>query len=79
MLREGIGKITPHLSAGISHGAPQEDSHEHMMNMLNREIRRRTRMVSSFPDGNSALIFFYARIRYVATNKRSARRYLDIS
>ena len=50
-----------------------------MMNMLNREIRRRTRMVSSLPDGNSALIFFYARIRYVATNKRSVRRYLDIS
>ena len=50
-----------------------------MMNMLNREIRRRTRMVSSFPDGNSALIFFYARIQYVATNKRNTRRYLDIS
>ena len=33
---------------------------------LNREIRRRTRVVGTFPDGNSALMLVCARLRYVA-------------
>ncbi len=33
---------------------------------LNREIRRRTRVVGAFPDGNSALMLVCARLRYVA-------------
>ena len=37
---------------------------------LNREIRRRTRVVGSFPDGNSALMLVCARLRYVNTPPR---------
>lgn len=33
---------------------------------LNRKIRRRTRVVGTFPDGNSALMLVCARLRYVA-------------
>ena len=33
---------------------------------LNREIRRRTRVVGTFPDGNSALMLVTARLKYVA-------------
>ena len=33
---------------------------------LNREIRRRTRVVGCFPDGNSALMLVCARLRHVA-------------
>ena len=33
---------------------------------LNREIRRRTRVVETFPDGNSALMLVCARLRHVA-------------
>ena len=33
---------------------------------LNREIRRRTRVIGCFPDGNSALMFVCARLRHVA-------------
>ncbi len=33
---------------------------------LNREIRRRTRVVGCFPDGSSALMLVYARLRHVA-------------
>ena len=32
---------------------------------LNREIRRRTRVVGSFPDGNSALMLVCTRLRHV--------------
>jgi len=50
-----------------------------MIERLNREIRRRTRVVGSFPDGNSALMLVCARIRYVTDNEWSPRRYLDMS
>ena len=33
---------------------------------LNRKIRRRTRVVRTFPDGNSALMLVCARLRHVA-------------
>ena len=36
---------------------------------LNREIRRRTRVVGTFPDGKSALMLVAARLKYVANNK----------
>lgn len=49
------------------------------VNPRNREIRRRTRVVGSFPDGNSALMLVCARIRYVTANEWPNRRYLDTS
>jgi len=33
---------------------------------MNREIRRRTRVIGAFPDGNSALMLVCARLRHVA-------------
>ena len=46
---------------------------------LNREIRRRTRVVGTFPDGKSALMPVTARLKYVVENEWGRRRYLDIS
>lgn len=46
---------------------------------LNREIRRRTRVVGTFPDGNSALMLVTARLRYVAGSEWGSRRYLDVT
>ena len=37
-----------------------------VIEQLNREIRRRTRVVGTFPDGNSALMLVCARLRHVA-------------
>ena len=36
---------------------------------LNREIRRRTRVVGTFPDGKSALMLVAARLKYVADSE----------
>jgi putative transposase len=36
---------------------------------LMREIRRRTRVVGAFPDGNSALMLVVARLRHVASTR----------
>ncbi len=46
---------------------------------LNREIRRRTRVVGTFPDGKSALMLVAARLKYVADSEWGNRRYLDAS
>jgi transposase-like protein len=45
---------------------------------LNREIKRRTRVVGSFPDGNSALMLVCARLRYVASQEWGSKRYLNM-
>jgi len=43
-----------------------------------KEIRRRTRVVGSFPDGQSALMLVAARLRHIASTKWGTRRYLNM-
>jgi hypothetical protein len=43
-----------------------------------REIRRRTRVVGVFPDGQSALYLAAARLRHIAGTAWSTKRYLNI-
>jgi hypothetical protein len=43
-----------------------------------REIRRRTRVVGAFPDGQSALNLAAARLRHIAGTNWSNKRYLNI-
>ncbi len=42
-----------------------------------KEIRRRTRVVGSFPDGYSAMMLVGARFRHIATTKWATRQYLS--
>ncbi len=44
---------------------------------LNREIRRRTRVVGCFPDGNSALMLVCARLRHVAGTHCANKKYMN--
>ena len=46
---------------------------------LMREIRRRTRVVGAFPDGNSALILVAARLRHVVGTLWGRKRYMDMT
>ena len=50
-----------------------------MLERLMKEIRRRTRVVGSFPDGRSALMLASARLRHVAGTKWGARKYMDMN
>jgi putative transposase len=43
---------------------------------LLREIRRRTRVVGAFPDGQSALMLSAARLRHMAASQWGTKRYL---
>jgi transposase-like protein len=45
---------------------------------VNREIRRRTRVVGCFPDGNSALMLVCARLRYAANSRWGNKKYMSM-
>ena len=45
---------------------------------LNREIKRRTKAVGTFPDGESALMLVCARMRHVASSEWGNKRYLNM-
>jgi transposase-like protein len=49
-----------------------------MLERIMKEIRRRTRVVGAFPDGQSALMLVAARLRHISGTKWGTRRYLDI-
>ena len=59
-LREGVGETTTYLLPEFPDGHRRRIRTNNMIERLNREIRRRTRVVGSFPDGNSAP---HARLR----------------
>lgn len=46
---------------------------------IDREIRRRTRAVGTYPDGNPVVILVSARLKYIAEHEWGKRRYLDMS
>lgn len=78
-LREGIGETTTYLLDDYPREHRRRIRTNNMIERLNREIRRRTRVVGSFPDGRSALTLICARVRYVTSSEWSTRRYLDMS
>ena len=45
---------------------------------INREIKRRTKAVGAFPDGQSALMLVCARLRYVAGSNWGCKRYMNM-
>ena len=49
-----------------------------VMERLNRRFRRRTRVVGSFPDGNSALMLVCARLRHVAGTQWGNKKYMNM-
>ena len=78
-LRGGVGETAACLLPGFpaNHGIkPRTDD---MIERLNKEIRRRTRIVDGFPDSDSALMLVCAGIRYVTSRSWSDRRYMDMS
>ena len=48
------------------------------MERVNREIKRRTRAIGAFPDGQSALMLVCARLRHVASSDWGTKRYLNM-
>jgi transposase-like protein len=49
-----------------------------VLERLNLEIKRRTKVVGTFPDGNSALMLVCARLRHVAGKEWGSKKYLNM-
>ena len=77
IMREGVEETLAYMSFPREHWLKIRTTNP--LERINREIRRRTRVVGAFPDGRSALMLITARIRYVTGNQWSTRRYLDMS
>jgi len=49
-----------------------------LLERLNKEIRRRTRVIGSFPDAESAIMLISARLRHMMTGKWGEVRYMNM-
>ena len=74
ILKEGIDESLTYMTFPRNHWTRIRTNN--VLERMNREIRRRTRVVGNFPDGRSALMLVPARLRYVATTQWGFRRYM---
>lgn len=73
---EGVGETLSYMAYPREHWTRIRTNNP--LERIMREIRRRTRVVGAFPDGNSALMLVAARLRHVAGTKWGTRKYLDM-
>jgi putative transposase len=76
IVRSGVAETLAYMSFPREHWTRIRTNNP--LERLNREIKRRTRVVGTFPDGESALMLVAARLRYVAGTKWGTRRYLSM-
>ena len=77
IVREGVAETLTYMAFPREHWRSLRTNN--MLERLMRELRRRTRVVGCFPDGESALMLVGARLRHVAGTKWGLRRYLDMT
>ena len=77
VVRAGVAETLTYMSFPREHWVRLRTNN--MLERIMREIRRRTRVVGNFPDGESALMLVGARLRHLAGTKWGTRRYLDMT
>lgn len=82
-LKEAAKKVADGIEETLTYGDfPSERwtriRTNNVIERLNREIRRRTRVVGCFPDGNSALMLVCARLRHVAGTQWGSKKYMNM-
>jgi putative transposase len=76
LVKEGIEETLHYMEFPREHWRSLRTNNP--LERIMREIRRRTRVVGAFPDGNSALMLVAARLRHVAGTQWGIKRYLDM-
>jgi transposase-like protein len=76
ILREGIDETLSYYYFPREHWLRIRTNN--MLERIMKEIRRRTRVVGSFPDGHSALMLVSARLRHIAGTTWSTACYLNM-
>ena len=77
IVEEGVGETLSYMAFPREHWTRIRTNNP--LERIMREIRRRTRVVGAFPDGNSALMLVAARLRYMAGTRWGTRKYLDMT
>jgi putative transposase len=77
LVRAGIAETLSYMTYPREHWRSLRTNNP--LERVMRELRRRTRVVGNFPDGESALMLVAARLRYMAAGRWGTRRYLDMS
>jgi transposase-like protein len=75
-VREGIEETLTYMDFPREHRVRIRTNNA--LERLFKEVRRRTRVVGSFPDGHSALMLTAARLRHMASSKWGEKRYLNM-
>ncbi len=73
---EAIGETLTYMNFPTEHWIRIRTNNT--LERLNKEIKRRTKVVGTFPDGQSALMLVCARLRYVASSEWGLKRYLNM-
>ena len=75
-LEDGIDETLTYMHFPMEHWTRIRTNNT--IERLNREIRRRTKVVGTFPDGNSALMLVCARLRHVSGTQWGVKKYLNM-
>lgn len=76
LVRAGIAETVAYMAFPREHWRSLRTNNP--LERVMRELRRRTRVVGCFPDGESAVMLVGARLRHLAGTKWGTRRYLDM-
>lgn len=76
LVREGSPETFSYFSFPSEHWRQIRTNNP--LERIMREIRRRTRVVGCFPDGNSALMLVSARLRHITGTRWGIKRYLGM-
>ena len=76
VVREGVDETLADMAFPREHWLRIRTNN--MLERLMREIRRRTRVVGNFPDGQSAVMLVAARLRHVAGTRWGTRQYMGM-
>lgn len=76
VVRDGVDETLSYMSFPREHWTRLRTNN--VLERIMREIRRRTRVVGNFPDGQSAVMLVAARLRHIAGTRWGKRVYLDM-
>jgi transposase-like protein len=76
VVREGIEETLNYMAFPREHWIKIRTTNP--LERINREIRRRTRVVGNFPDGNSAVLLVAARLRHIAGTRWGTKLYIKM-
>lgn len=76
IVREGVEETLAYMSFPREHWLKIRTTNP--LERINREIRRRTRVVGAFPDGNAAVLLVAARLRHIAGTRWGTKMYMNM-